>query len=99
MCLFDTAHFEFLIEIFKNFGNVPCLTLHRKILQIRGFLGKNLGKILTKKSRNIQDSHQELQEFLHWEEAKKTFGYFETILFSFAMFQPLFVKLIVSRVK
>ena len=28
MCLFDTAHFGFLIEIFKNFCNVPCLTLH-----------------------------------------------------------------------
>ena len=28
MCLFDTAHFEFLVEIFKNFWNVPCLTLH-----------------------------------------------------------------------
>ena len=37
-----------------------------KILHIRGFLGKNLAKILTKKSRNIQDSYQELQEFLHW---------------------------------
>ena len=29
-------------------------------------LGKNLGKILTKKFRDIQDSYQELQEFLHW---------------------------------
>ena len=28
MCLFDTVHFEFSIEIFKNFCNVPCLTLH-----------------------------------------------------------------------
>ena len=28
MCLFDTAHFEFWIEIFKNFRNVPCLKLH-----------------------------------------------------------------------
>ena len=37
-----------------------------KILQIREFLGKNLAKILTKKFRNIQDSYQELQEFLHW---------------------------------
>ena len=34
--------------------------------RIRGFLGKNLGKILTKKSKNIQDSYQEFQEFLHW---------------------------------
>ena len=37
-----------------------------KILQIRGFLGKNLGKILTKKFRNIQDSYQEMQELSHW---------------------------------
>ena len=29
MCLFDTAHFEFLIEIFKNFCNADCWTLHR----------------------------------------------------------------------
>ena len=28
MCLFDTAHFEFLIEIFKNFCNADCRTLH-----------------------------------------------------------------------
>ena len=28
MCLFDAAHFEFLIEIFKNFSNVDCRTLH-----------------------------------------------------------------------
>ena len=28
MCLFDTAHFEVLIEIFKNVCNVPFLTLH-----------------------------------------------------------------------
>ena len=28
MCLFDTAHFEFLVKIFKNFCNVPRLTLH-----------------------------------------------------------------------
>ena len=27
MCLFDTAHFEFLIESFKNFCKVFCLTL------------------------------------------------------------------------
>ena len=38
-----------------------------KILQTRGFLGKNLGESLTKKFRNIQDSYQELQEFLHWD--------------------------------
>ena len=28
MCLFDAAHFEFLIEIFKNFSNADCRTLH-----------------------------------------------------------------------
>ena len=33
MCLFDVAHFEFLIEIFKNFCNVFCLTLQ---LELRG---------------------------------------------------------------
>ena len=27
MCLFDVAHFEFLIEIFKNFCNADCRTL------------------------------------------------------------------------
>ena len=35
-------------------------------LQIRAFHGKNIGKILTKKSGNIQESYQELHEFLHW---------------------------------
>ena len=35
-------------------------------MQIRGFLDKNLGEILSKKSRNIQDSYQEFQVFLHW---------------------------------
>ena len=43
-----------------NFLKLSC-----KILQNRGFIGKNLGKILTKKSRTIQDSYQEFQEFLH----------------------------------
>ena len=40
MCLFDTAHFEFLIEIFKNVCNVPCLTLHcdEKFLELRMFI-------------------------------------------------------------
>ena len=33
-------------------------------MQILGFLGKSLGKIPTKKSKNIQDSYQEFQEFL-----------------------------------
>ena len=28
MCLFDAAHFEFLIESFKNFSNADCRTLH-----------------------------------------------------------------------
>ena len=28
MCLFDAAHFEFLTEIFKNFSNTDCRTLH-----------------------------------------------------------------------
>ena len=37
-----------------------------KILQFLGLLGKSLGKILTKKFKNIQDSYQEFQEFLHW---------------------------------
>ena len=29
MCLFDVAHFEFLIEIFKNFCNADCRTLQK----------------------------------------------------------------------
>ena len=29
-------------------------------------LGRSLGKIPTKKSKNIQDSYQGFQEFLHW---------------------------------
>ena len=64
-------------KICPHHGNFGDSRMHRiisfnflarscKILQIRGYLGKNLGKILTKKSRNIQDSYQELQEFLHW---------------------------------
>ena len=28
MCLFDAAHFEFLIKIFENFSNADCRTLH-----------------------------------------------------------------------
>ena len=31
MCLFDVAHFEFLIEIFKNFCNADCRTLHQEL--------------------------------------------------------------------
>ena len=52
-----------------NFSARSC-----KILQIRGFLGKNLSKIVTKKSRNIQDSYQKLQEFLHWEYIESIFS-------------------------
>ena len=58
-----------------------------KILQIRGFLGKNLGKILTKKFRNIQDSYQELQEFLHWDATEIILHWFsgkiDSALFAF----------------
>ena len=46
------------------------------ILQIRGFLRKNLRKIPAKKSRNIQDFYQEFQEFLHW-------GHFANYFFPF----------------
>ena len=35
------------------------------IVAILGFVGKSLGNIFTKKSKNIQDSYQEFQEFLH----------------------------------
>ena len=61
-----------LVSVFVCFHSLLSVHLLKflarscKILQIRGFLGKNLGKILTKKSKNVQDSYQELQEFLHW---------------------------------
>ena len=35
-------------------------------------LDQNLFKILTEKSRNIQDSYQEFQEFLHWESTMRS---------------------------
>ena len=82
-----------------------------KILQIRGFLGKNLGKILTKKSRTIQDSYQGLQAFLHWEVFMGVQGYVSQafldpgpqlgyFIFSTFMFDVLcvFFSLILSKI-
>ena len=41
-----------------------------KIVHILGVFGKNLVKILTKGFRKLQDSWQEFQDILHWNNAE-----------------------------
>ena len=59
-------HFHFL-----EASCVFLLSLIR-ILGFLEFLGTNLGKILTKQFKNIQDSYQEFQEFLPWTPIERT---------------------------
>ena len=62
-----------MLDIFKYFissfvetsegDSLNFLARSCKILQLLGFLCKKFGKILIKKSKNIQDSFQEFKDF------------------------------------